>query len=117
VLQERPPSTFPGGVHQEAAWQFMSETQVYKRRVTVKALHGLHIRPCTAVAQTAMKFRSRVRLSKAGQQADAKSILDLMTLAAGPGAELDLEVDGDDATDALEHLSALFDSDFGIEAY
>ena len=45
---------------------------------------------------------------------DAKSILDLMTLAAGPQAELDLEVDGPDAAEALEHLAALFDSDFAV---
>jgi phosphocarrier protein HPr len=92
----------------------MADTQVYRRRVMVKAEHGLHIRPCTAVAQMAMKFRSRVRLSKPGQQADAKSILDLMTLAAGPGSELDLEVDGPDAPDAMEHLAALFDSGFAV---
>jgi phosphocarrier protein len=94
----------------------MAENQVYRRQVIVKAPHGLHIRPCTAVAKLASQFDSRVRLSNNGKLADAKSIFDLMTLAAGPGAELDLEVDGPDAPDALEHLSALFDSDFAIPA-
>lgn len=81
----------------------------------MKAEHGLHIRPCTLVAQAALKFSSRVRLSLEGHEADGKSIMDLMTLAAGPGAELDLEVDGPDAPDALEHLSALFDSGFPLD--
>ncbi len=87
----------------------MAESQVFRRRVVVKAEQGLHIRPCTAVAQLAMKYRSRVRLWKGSQQADAKSILDLMTLAAGPQTELELEVDGEDAAEAIEHLAALFE--------
>lgn len=94
----------------------MSESQVYRRRVTVKAEQGLHIRPCTAVAQLAMKFQSRVRLTKDSlPPVDAKSILDLMTLAAGPNVELDLEVDGPDAAEAVEHLAALFESDFASQ--
>ncbi|MDP1795953.1 MAG: HPr family phosphocarrier protein [Planctomycetaceae bacterium] len=91
----------------------MSDSQVYRRKVTVKAEQGLHIRPCTAVAQLAMKFQSRVRLMKdTNSPVDAKSILDLMSLAAGPQSELELEVDGPDAAEAMEHLSALFESDF-----
>lgn len=83
----------------------------------MKAEQGLHIRPCTAVAQLAMKFQSRVRLSKDSlTPVDAKSILDLMTLAAGPNVELDLEVDGPDAAEAVEHLAALFESDFAPQA-
>jgi phosphotransferase system HPr (HPr) family protein len=93
----------------------MADHQIYRRRVTVKAEHGLHIRPCTIVAQLALKFHSRIRLSLEGRAVDGKSVLDLMTLGAGPGAELDLEVDGPDAPDALEHLSALFDSGFPLE--
>lgn len=90
----------------------MAESQVYRRRVTVKAEHGLHMRPCTLLAQAAKRFDSRIRLGNAGKKVDAKSVFDLLTLAAGPGAELDLEVDGPDAPDALEHLAALFDSNF-----
>lgn len=94
----------------------MAESQVFRRIVTVKAEQGLHIRPCTAVAQLAMKFASRIRLSKGSNTVDAKSILDLMTLAAGPQAELLLEVEGPDAVAALEHLSALFEAGFGLPA-
>jgi phosphocarrier protein HPr len=99
----------------EATQRIMAEsadTQVYRRRVVVKSPHGLHMRPCTIVAKTASQFDSRVRLRNVGKQADAKSIMDLLTLAAELGTELDLEVDGPDAPDALEHLAALFDSDF-----
>jgi len=90
----------------------MAETQFYRRSVTVKSEHGLHIRPCTILAQTAMKFQSRIRLCKPGTQVDAKSILDLMTLGAVHGTLLDLEVDGADAAEAIEHVAALFENGF-----
>jgi phosphocarrier protein len=94
----------------------MSETQVYRRPVTVKTEHGLHIRPCTLLAQLAMKFQSRIRLSKGTQQVDAKSILELMTLGAVAGTVLELEVDGSDAAEAVEHVTALFDGNFAPPA-
>lgn len=90
----------------------MAETQVYRRSVTVKSEQGLHIRPCTLLAQLAMKFQSRIRLHKGSMQVDAKSILELMTLAATNGTILDLEVEGTDAAEAMQHLAALFDSSF-----
>uniref|UniRef100_A0A7C2NYF3 HPr family phosphocarrier protein n=1 Tax=Schlesneria paludicola TaxID=360056 RepID=A0A7C2NYF3_9PLAN len=90
------------------------ETQVYRRKVVVKAPQGLHIRPCTLVAQLAMKYQSRIRLGKERIQADAKSILELMTLGAPHGTELDLEVDGPDAAEAVQSLTVLFESDFGM---
>ncbi|OYW24098.1 MAG: hypothetical protein B7Z55_02875 [Planctomycetales bacterium 12-60-4] len=75
----------------------MSETQVYRRRVTVNFEQGLHIRPCTMLAQLAMKFQSRIRLCKGTTGVDAKSILELMTLGATSGSVLELEVEGIDA--------------------
>ena len=73
----------------------MAESQVFRRTVVVKADKGMHIRPCTAEAQL------------------AKSILDLMTLATGPDTQLILEVDGEDAAEAIEHLTALFEAGLG----
>jgi phosphotransferase system HPr (HPr) family protein len=80
--------------------------------VTVKSEQGLHIRPCTLLAQLAMKFQSRIRLTKGTTHVDAKSILELMTLAATSGTALDLEVDGSDAAEAIEQIAALFDTNF-----
>ncbi|MBA4029409.1 MAG: HPr family phosphocarrier protein [Planctomyces sp.] len=84
---------------------------IHRRTVTVRTEHGLHLSPCSRVAQTAMKFRSRVVLVRGSVRADAKSVLDLMTLAAGPGAELELEVDGDDAPQAVDAILHLFEHD------
>ena len=47
-----------------------------------------------------------------GEAVDAKSILDILTMAAGHGSELELHADGPDALDALRHLRALFHNRF-----
>lgn len=78
-----------------------------RRRVTVANPLGLHMRPATAFAQTARTFRAAVTVWNGDRRADGKSSLDLILLVALPGAELVLEVDGDDAPDAAEPLAAL----------
>lgn len=82
---------------------------VYRRTVIVRSEHGLHLSPCSRVAQTAQKFTASIFLLRGPVRADAKSVLDLMTLAAGPGAELSLEVEGADAASAVEALVHLFE--------
>lgn len=90
----------------------MADTDLYRRPVTVTSEHGLHIRPCQLLAQAAQKFRSTIRLSKGDLQVDAKSVFDLMSLAAGPGVVLELEATGPDAAEALQAVGELFDQGF-----
>jgi phosphotransferase system HPr (HPr) family protein len=65
---------------------------------------GLHMRPATAFAEVAKQCQSQVRVHKDGKAYDGKSPLDMMLLAAAQGTELDLEVAGPDAPDALRRL-------------
>ena len=44
---------------------------------------------------------------------NGKSIINLMTLAAGYGAELTLIFEGEDAQDALKEIQSLFLNKFG----
>ena len=69
---------------------------------------------CSIVARLAQQFHSTIVICKADIRADAKRILDLMTLGAGPGAQLELEISGDDATTAMERLLELFAGDFSV---
>jgi phosphocarrier protein HPr len=82
--------------------------------VTVKTPNGLHLIPCSVVAKLAQQFSCSILLCKADIRADAKRILDLMTLGAGPGAQLELEISGDDAAAAMERFRELFDGDFSV---
>ena len=68
-----------------------------RRTVTGANPNGLHMRPATAFAQAARGFRSAVTVFNGPKRADGKSSLDLILLIAEPGAELVLEVDGEDA--------------------
>jgi phosphocarrier protein len=93
-----------------------TDANALRRPVIVKTSHGLHLGPCTVVARLAMQFQSSIVLSKAGKQADAKRVLELSTLGAQPGEELELEITGDDAPAAMQQFLELFDRDFFPDA-
>lgn len=82
--------------------------------MTVNTANGLHMIPCSMVARLAQEFQSTIILCKADVRADAKRILDLMTLGAGPGAQLELEISGDDAATAMQRFLELFAGDFSV---
>ncbi|HEX4589817.1 MAG TPA: HPr family phosphocarrier protein [Gemmataceae bacterium] len=80
------------------------------RTVTINDPQGLHMRPATVIAKRAREFRSNVVLRLDDRMANVKSQLELMMLAAEPGATLVLEVDGEDAEAALSALANLIES-------
>jgi phosphocarrier protein len=86
-----------------------------ERQVTIQNTLGLHVRPSAEFAGTASKFKSRVSVLKDGQTVNAKSSIDLLTLAAVAGTRLTLRAEGDDADQALDALSKLIENKFGEE--
>ena len=74
---------------------------------------GLHARASTKLSKLAGSFRSEVSLSRNGRRVNAKSIMGVMMLAAGLGAEVEIETEGDDADAAMAALRALIDDKFG----
>lgn len=87
----------------------------YSQQVLVRNELGLHARPAGKLAQEAQKFSSEIYLAVGEQQVDAKSILDILTLAAGCGSELRILARGDDAVEAVEYLAAIVRERFGEE--
>lgn len=78
------------------------------REVTVVNPQGLHIRPAAAFAELAARFEANVTVSRdGGERVNGKLWPDLLLLAAEKGAKLLLEVEGRDASDALEALAKL----------
>lgn len=73
---------------------------------------GLHLRPADLLVRTAMRFQSQIELEKDGQAVDCKSILGILTLAAGQGTQLNLRASGSDAVEAVQALSELFAQSF-----
>lgn len=84
----------------------------FSLRVRVLNEQGLHARPAARLAQEAQKFPCDISLAHGGEAVDAKSILDILTLAAGHGSELELRATGPGAEDALSHLGALIRNRF-----
>ncbi|MBS0363260.1 MAG: HPr family phosphocarrier protein [Proteobacteria bacterium] len=77
------------------------------RTVEITNKRGLHARASAKFVKTASAFDAEVRVSKDGQTVDARSIMGLMMLAAGPGCSIEIEAEGADAgavLDALEQL-------------
>ncbi|MBN2537359.1 HPr family phosphocarrier protein [candidate division WOR-3 bacterium] len=74
---------------------------------------GLHARPAAEFVREAEKYRSRVRVGRDGMWVNGKSILALLTLAAETGANLTLEVTGEDEEVAFAVLKAKLERDDG----
>ena len=87
-----------------------ADSMALKRTVVVRNPQGLHMRPAMAVAKIAARFRSAVTIWKQDRKVNGKSGLSIMTLAAVPGTELVLEVDGEDAAAALPVLTAALEA-------
>ncbi len=85
------------------------------RTLRIVNIQGLHARPCHAIASTALGFRSELRVRSRGAEVDGKSIMELMTLSAGEGAELEVCARGDDAEELVGELEKLVASGFGEE--
>ena len=87
-------------------------TPVAQRTVTIQNPQGLHARPAELLARVALKYESDIDVVRDGVRVDAKSILNVLTLGAGPGCELVFEARGTDAEEALEALARLVASNF-----
>lgn len=74
---------------------------------------GIHARPAARLAKEAQRFACDIALVVGGQEVDAKSILDILTLAAAPGCNMVVRATGEGAQAAVDALVALFDSRLG----
>ena len=74
---------------------------------------GLHARASAKLTKLAGGFKSEVFLVRNGRRVNAKSIMGVMMLAAGMGAEVELEVEGEDEARAFQAIQSLIDDKFG----
>jgi len=73
---------------------------------------GLHARASAKLTQVASSYKCEVWLSRNGRRVNAKSIMGVMMLAAGKGASIVIDADGDDAAQALAALQKLIADKF-----
>lgn len=74
---------------------------------------GLHARPAALFVQHANQYRSEIEVQKGRTKANGKSIMGIMTLAAGRGSQITIRAIGTDADEALTGLTRLVRSNFG----
>lgn len=73
---------------------------------------GLHARAAAKLTKLAANFPCEVWMSRGGRRINAKSIMGVMMLAAGMGAEVVLETDGEQEDEAMQALLALIANRF-----
>ena len=79
-----------------------------EREVVIGHRLGLHARAAAQLVQLSAKFRSAIVLVRADDtkpvEADARSILSILLLAARHGSRLQVRADGSDEDEALEKV-------------
>ena len=85
-----------------------------ERRVQVTGRLGLHARAAANLVRVASQFQSGLTLQRldGNAEADAKSILSILTLAASRGTDLKVVAHGVDEQEALDAVVGLFSRDF-----
>lgn len=81
----------------------------------VKNRAGIHARPAALIAQTANKYACEVIITHDETSVNAKSIMGIITMAAGYNTSLTVKAEGIDEQEAVQALEALFDSKFAEE--
>ena len=80
-----------------------------ERDLVVNHPLGLHAQASAKVVQALTGFRSQAFLQAKGREVNAKSIMGVMLLAAGPGSSVRARVEGEDEEAAMAALVALFE--------
>ena len=88
------------------------------REIFVSNKLGLHARPAMQFVDLANGFSAEITVFKGGEdpgEADGKSVMQMIILAAVEGTPLRIDADGEDAQQAVDALADLFNSKFGEE--
>ena len=84
-----------------------------KSNITVINKLGVHARASAKLTKMAGSFPCQVWLQRGERRVNAKSIMGVMMLAAGLGAELVLETEGEQEAQAMQALRDLINDKFG----
>ena len=84
-----------------------------KTTVTISNKLGLHARASAKLTKLAGSHACEVWMSRGERRVNAKSIMGVMMLAAGLGAEVEVETNGADEQAAMDAILALINDKFG----
>ncbi len=87
----------------------MSAARECEREFTVGHELGLHARPAGRFVSLAGRFQAEIQVARNGEWVNGRSVLSLLSLAAGPGTRLRVRAVGEDADQAVEALGSLLE--------
>jgi len=82
-----------------------------KKDMKVEIKDGLNVGTVALFIQKASQFDSAIYLKYGDKKVNAKSIMGMMTLDLGPGAQVQVSIDGDDESAAIEKIEAYLSAD------
>jgi phosphocarrier protein HPr len=85
----------------------VSEVREHEVEFTVQRELGLHARPASQFVALAGRFQSEVSVGRGQEWVDGRSVLSLLSLAAGNGTRLRIRAVGVDAVEAVLALGEL----------
>jgi phosphocarrier protein HPr len=89
---------------------------VVRRTLTIVNMRGLHARASRKLAELALSYdNTRIVVRHGDDEADARSLMDLMMLGAGIGEEVEVEARGPEAETAMAGVEALIAAKFHEE--
>lgn len=84
-----------------------------RKTIPVVNKKGLHARASRKLAELALNYEStRIIVRREDDEADARSLMDLMMLGAGYGGEVEVEARGPQAEEAMAEVEKLFAARF-----
>lgn len=85
---------------------------MYKKEYIIPCKSGLHARPASELVEMTQGFECEITIVNLenGEEADAKSIIEILALEADRGNSIEIEADGSDEEDAVNKIIELLDS-------
>ena len=84
-----------------------AKAAVVAKKLYVRTRQGLHARPAALFVRVANRFKSKIILRKGKRQADGKSIMGVLTLAAQRGSTIEISAKGSDRKQAIQALEQI----------
>jgi phosphocarrier protein len=82
------------------------------KKYIIKCEFGLHVRPVAAVVEMAQNYSSEIKIIYPlnNMEADAKSIISVLSLGADKGEDVIIQAEGKDEEQSVADIISLLDS-------
>ncbi len=89
---------------------------IVEKTLTIKNELGIHARSAAMIVRAIENCQSSVVLERDGTRVDARSLLDILTLACPKDSQIVVSAEGEDAREVVERIAKLVDDKFGEAA-